>query len=158
MKVNQIVRVIATAIHAVEIIRALTECSWGGCRLDEEEVDNLRLDPDGSIICDRCYGEHFQFKCCRCLDYEEDEHQHEFLVVWEQVGEVKPGIYQVVEYSYWGGPLIGDGWLDARALRRVRDLEEDAEGNGYPCGRLCMGCRDMLLPGHKALVELNEGV
>lgn len=123
-----------------------TVCSYCGNDLVGEELGNPHRDPnDDEMMCDECYQEHFEFECCRCLNYDSTEHQHDYLVVYEQVGDVKPGIYRVISYPYHGGALIGDSWLFANSLQRIRALEEPAEDDPYyPCGHLCLECQNTL--------------
>ena len=43
--------------------------------------------------------------------------------------------------TYFGGPLIGSGCLYGNRLKRIADVNPDMDGNGYPCGHLCIDCQ-----------------
>ena len=67
------------------------------------------------------------------------------LVVFEAVSDVQPGVYKVLSQPYCTHALIGHGWLHPRALKRIADLNPDMDGEGYPCGHLCLECQKKLL-------------
>ncbi len=113
---------------------------------------------DEGWYCYDCWFDDFQFECCRCGHYDHVDRQDEFFVVFEPVAmlcgqndEASPGIYEVVAFPYYGGPIIGSGYLYGNALRRVRDVDF-ANCDDYGCGHLCLTCRDAL-----GLVQSDEG-
>lgn len=111
------------------------ECTRCGKHLDDEERENPRKDDDGDIICDECHHDKYEFTCCDCQNYGDVEDQHNMLVVFEEVDSmggpertVQPGIYRIAEEgSYYGGPIIGEGWLHG-----------ERGGAGHPCRSTAM--------------------
>ena len=129
-------------------------CSCCGNALDGEELENPQIDRrDDQPICDECFHEHFEFTCCDCCNYGDVDDQHNMLVVFNSVSsmggptrEVAPGIYKIAEDgSYFGGPIIGSGYLYGDHLERIADVNPDMDGNGYPCGHLCLNCQQSVL-------------
>lgn len=117
------------------------KCEWCGEQFSKEEIESTRE----KGMCDECFHEHREFTCCRCDEYEEKKHQHRFLVVFEPTDSwggtnIQPGIYEIIEYPYHGGPMIGRGYLFGRSLRNLNKTV-DWESNGYPCGHLCLWCQ-----------------
>lgn len=135
----------------------ISECSFCGDSLDIEESESPRTDPrDEQPICDECYHEHFEFTCCDCCNYGDVADQHNLLVVFEVVSsmggprEISPGIYRIKEGPYHGGPIIGSGYLYGDNLERIADVNPDMDGEGYPCGHLCLECQKNVLAQLKA--------
>jgi len=124
--------------------RAQTICTYCEEPLtaDELEAPHQR---DGDMYCDDCWSDNFEFICCLCRNLEDDEYQHRFLVVTEptdaECGKtVAPGVYEIVETPYYGGPIIGRLHMFADSIRRVADLPAGIDADGCPCGHLCRGC------------------
>jgi hypothetical protein len=124
------------------------ECRWCGNALSEEEADSPRRDDDNDPICDECWHNEYEFTCCWCQNYENVAHQ-DYLVISEPTpamglgpgyGPLNMGVYKIVDSPYFGGPLIGLGYLFANALEFVADLPDGIDTNGYPCGHLCREC------------------
>ena len=119
------------------------------------------IDPDDRTpVCDDCYHDHFEFTCCACEEYGEVEDQHKYLVVFEAVDDVEPGIYRIKYKPYFTSGLIGSSWLHPRTLDKVKDLpvrwlayvsitgkdifrelKAEEQDDGYPCGHLCADCQ-----------------
>ncbi len=146
-------------------VEAELKCTRCGRDLDEEEAADPRRDEDvdDGILCDECYHEHYEFECCRCGNYDHVKVQHRFLVVFVETnglfGPVAPGLYRITEFPYYGGPIIGDGWLENHALERAGDIPlrkawnletrdfdliEPVPMDDYPCGHLCGHCQEVL--------------
>jgi hypothetical protein len=122
------------------------ECSYCGDPLDLEESQSPRIDPDDDTpVCDECWHDKFEFTCCRCCEYGDVADQHNLLIVFEDIGKVIPGVYKVIDRPYYTHAMIGSGWLHEWALERIADLNPDMDGNGYPCGHLCLNCQSGLL-------------
>lgn len=111
--------------------------------LTKEEASNPHTDESWGIMCDECYQEHCEFECCRCLGFEHVDHQHDYVVVFDQVAGVASGIYRVVNTPYWFSDMF-NCWLYASALERIRDIRGIENNIGYPCGHLCLECRPAL--------------
>lgn len=99
------------------------------------------LDPnDNQPVCDECWHEHFEFECIRCGNYDNNETQHRYLVILEECGGMKPGIYRTLG-SYWCSNYF-DMWFNEWALSRIKDADGEYYNQGdYPSGHLCYGCR-----------------
>lgn len=123
------------------------ECEWCGEPLTIEEIE---YPPKEGLICDDCYHDHYEFECCICCNYGHVDHQHDFLVVggkgvrWCGRGPVHRGIYAVLKGPYFGGPMIGSGYLFREALKKVAKLPPKLRMDGYPCGHLCKECQNKL--------------
>lgn len=119
--------------------------------LNEEEAENSRTDEDGDgePLCDECWHNEYEFTCCDCQNYGHVRDQHKMLVVFERVYSmggpdryVSPGIYKIDgRGAYYGGPLIGEGWIYGDRLTRIGDVKPDMDCGGYPCGHLCKECQ-----------------
>jgi hypothetical protein len=90
------------------------ECEWCGEELTQEEINEPVA---GQAICEDCYHEHYEFTCSRCCNYEHIDCQHCWLVVFEPIddfdkrdSEIQPGIYEIVDYPYYGGMMLGGAW------------------------------------------------
>lgn len=135
-----------------------TECSLCGNALGTDELEFPHTDrDDGLPICYDCHHDKYEFTCCDCCNYGDVDDQHNLLVVFEEVGSmggpsrtVLPGIYRIKEGPYHGGPIIGEGYLYGGNLERVADVNPDMDGNGYPCGHLCLECQQHVLAQFKA--------
>lgn len=105
-------------------IQTATECGWCGNELTAEESKHPE-DRVSEPICCECFHEHYEFTCDKCENYEHIDHQHQFLVVYEKehglglYGDVEPGIYEIVNFPHYGGPMIGGGWLYNDSLRKT---------------------------------------
>jgi hypothetical protein len=130
----------------VSATKSVIECSYCGEHLGDDESENPRIDPaDDLPVCDECWHDKFEFTCCRCCEYGDVEDQHNLLVVFEKTGKVEPGVYKVTGRPYYTHALIGEGWLHDWALKRIADVNPDMDGEGYPCGHLCLNCQSNLL-------------
>lgn len=120
-------------------------CSYCGQQLEEHE----RADPqmvDDEPVCDDCYREKYCFTCCRCEEYEDNEHQHKFLVVkHDECGEleVADGVYRIVRSPYHYSSALDNGLIKS-ALEFVCALPNGIELDDYPCGHLCLSCQGKL--------------
>lgn len=124
-------------------------CGWCGSDLTPEELEYPASDFEGNAfdepICDECFHDHFEFTCNRCGNYEYEEFQHYWLVVFEtdlgspREAPITPGIYEIVSFPYYGGPIIGGCSLYGHSLRRTKATIDFRQGN-YPCGHLCRTC------------------
>ena len=99
--------------------------------------------------CQPCYDEN-TFECCACGEYDSTEQQKTMLVIAGDVrflhaGKAKPGLYHVTELPYYGGPLIGEGYLYDDSLEYLCDLPPDVDTGHYPCGHLCGDCQKIAL-------------
>ncbi|MFA7662913.1 MAG: hypothetical protein WCX88_03275 [Patescibacteria group bacterium] len=113
-----------------------------------------RFDPDceGAYVdgigdcCDGCYKDE-TFECCACGERDaSDIARRTMLVVAGDVrflcaGKAKPGLYRIVACPYYGGPLIGGGYLFDEALEFLAPLPPGLNLDGYPCGHLCRECQ-----------------
>lgn len=133
-----------------------TECSLCGNKLDSDELENPQLDrDDGDPICDECHHEKYEFTCCQCCNYGDVADQHNMLVVFEETPSsggptgatrtILPGVYRIKQGPYYGGPIIGGGYLFGDNLERIASVNPDMDGEGYPCGHLCLECQGHLL-------------
>lgn len=117
-------------------------CEWCGDELDEEE----RKFPREKGMCDDCFHEKREFRCCRCGNHELKGYQHRFLVVFvDGYGEnsdipLKRGIYEIVDFPYFGGSMLGGGHFFDRCLRQLKPAVDWASSDGYPSGHLCRDC------------------
>jgi hypothetical protein len=120
------------------------ECRWCGKNLDWEEAENPRRDGDGDPICDNCWHDYYEFTCCWCQNYDEIQHQNYLAIVEptrSEYGVLGIGIYKIIDAPYFGGPLIGQGYLFADSLEFAAKLPDGIDTNGYPCGHLCRECQ-----------------
>lgn len=128
----------------METAKKVTQCTLCGKEFDAEELDSPRTDEDGDPICDDCYHEHYEFTCRCCQNYGDVKDQHNLLVVFKETSGVLPGIY-ATKGTYCTHALIGEGWLHPGALARIADVNPDMDGEGYPCGHLCLECQGHVL-------------
>jgi len=102
-------------------------------------------DDDTQIICDDCHREFYEFECCFCADYTDQINQHNMIVVFEDVHDVTPGIYEIIDKPYYWSAMIDAGFF-SHALVRIGDVPKEYEGIGYPSGHLCMHCQELYKP------------
>jgi len=125
-------------------------CEWCGSAFDDPaERDDPRRDANGEPICDQCYEDEFQYRCCWCGEYEEIEHRHKLVVVAEPQGfrpRIYRGIYRIVSLPYYADGMI-QGWLFAHALKKICPLPEGIDTRDYPCGHLCRECQQKVEGG-----------
>lgn len=118
-----------------------TECTRCGEELDSEERESPRLDVDETAICDQCYHDNFEFTCSRCEGYGDNEDQHRYLVIFEECGGLRPGIYRINRKPYFISNYF-DMWWIKESLSRLRDADGYyADQDLYPSGHLCYGCQ-----------------
>ena len=128
------------------VTQELAKCASCEDALTKEEQE-YPVEEFGGLLCCDCEHEHLDFVCCRCQNYERNEHQDECLVVFEPVlgypsgGHVPTGVYRILTGPYHGGPLIGEAYFFEESLQRIGDLTEEYwEEFGAPCGHLCRDC------------------
>ncbi len=87
--------------------------------------------------------------CCRCGEWQDDdERERQLLIVAEPVdalGEaepIAPGIYEIVAYPYYGGPIIGEPYLFDDALTLLTTDISGCNTEDYACGHLCASCEE----------------
>jgi len=122
------------------------ECEQCGKALDGEELEFPRKEEDGTVLCDECWHEEYEFTCCLCEEYGLVEHQHAFVVVFDAEGAgagiEKLGIYRVIRTPYWCSNYF-NAWLFPDAVKWVAPLPPVVE-DYYPCGHLCLSCQEEL--------------
>ncbi len=128
------------------------ECGMCGELLDDEERLNSRLHEDGDLICDRCYTDEYEFTCYYCWEYAPIEDQHKMLVVNEECGGLKRGVYRIIDSPYYTSNYF-NMWFNPECFEFVcavpKDLlrpEEMFLGGSYPTGHLCQGCQYKVTP------------
>jgi hypothetical protein len=140
---------------------ATTETLCTDCEdvLDAEDPYQY-VDVDGQPVCEECHDDR-EFECCRCLNYDYDEYQHDIgcllilanddenLLRFQCGDPVQSGVYRIIKHPYYGGPLIGKGYLFGRSIERLGDSPADCDPDPYPCGHLCRECKS------KTLAELG---
>jgi hypothetical protein len=117
------------------------DCNCCGCKLDSEEFEQPKLDEYGDPICDQCYEEEYEFKCCWCNQHEHNDQADKFLVVAnaEEAG-FPHGVYEIVIKPYYRDGMI-EGSLIKSSLKRIADVPEGLKIELYPCGHLCQSCQ-----------------
>ncbi len=122
-------------------------CDWCGNELDEEEREAPRLTAEKKPICDDCHHKEYEFTCCWCEEYGDNEVQHKILVVFVPTSasygdKVQPGVYEITGGPYWTSDYFSS-WLDKNNLKRMCSLPEDLQEDDpyYPVGHLCEGCQ-----------------
>jgi hypothetical protein len=123
------------------------KCSYCQDELDDEEIKNPPKGEDGNILCDDCYNEEYCFECCLCGDYGDIKDQHKMVVVFREA-MVKPGLYKVLDESYWAASLLDDDTNDIvfpHAVQRIGDIPEGAHSDGYLLGHLCAECQEKVV-------------
>lgn len=122
-------------------------CGWCGEELSEEERENPFHDDAGEPICDECYSDHFEFRCCRCENYEHVDYQDEIgnlLVIQDDEGpeevRVGTGIYRILKHPYYQVELLGPDWAYRESLELVTPHLNGADPSPYPAGHLCRDC------------------
>ncbi len=122
------------------------KCEWCDVQLDEEEASGPSLGEDDEIICDDCHHEQYEFVCCLCENYDENDIQHAMLVVFpyneddESLG-VQPGVYRVTSLPYYDSPMLGKGRLRPSSLEWLCSCPPQVIIGGFPCGHLCGDCQ-----------------
>jgi hypothetical protein len=119
-------------------------CHSCGAELTEQDLEGPEHDEDGNIICDDCYHEEYCFECCLCGEYGDVKDQHNMVVVFEE-SMVEPGLYRVLNESYWAAPLLGKAIIFPHAVERIGDIPEGANDRGYQLGHLCADCQEKVM-------------
>ena len=127
-------------------MNTLTDCTRCGIRLDDEEFENPRLDKgaDNEPICDQCYRELYELDCPLCEEHFDDPQTWEpNQFIYAPWGVPTPGIYRVLEWPFYGGPLLGDAAYDMDAIEFVKAHHKPGieEGNF-----ICPDCIKKYLP------------
>jgi hypothetical protein len=97
---------------------------------------------DDEPLCESCWRDE-QFVCCKCDEYEWVSQQGRIgglVVVADDDSGVPVGVYEVTEHPYYTAGLIGSSWLHDWALKRIGDVPNGVDTDGYPVGHLCRGC------------------
>ncbi len=136
------------------------KCDWCEYDLDDEERESPRLNGSDEPICDDCYQEEYEFPCCLCENYDEQDVQHEMLVVFVPTSasggdKVQPGVYAITGGPYWGTDYFSS-WLDASQLAWLCPLPESLRDDDpfYPVGHLCRDCqKEMQVRGVQELTK-----
>ena len=117
------------------------DCNCCGRKLDGEEQEQPKLDEDGDPICDQCFEEEYEFRCCWCDQSEHNNHADKFLVVAnaEEAGFPR-GVYEIVSKPYFRDGMT-EGSLIKSALKRIADVPEGLKIEWYCCGHLCQSCQ-----------------
>ena len=148
-----------------EILPEGTKCPNCGYKLDEEERESPRLSWDNEPICDDCYQEEYQYRCCNCEEhYDQDEDgqdvQHNMIVVFSPTvssyGEkVLPGVYRVTGGPYWSTDYFSS-CLHSYNLKWLCKLTESfqKEDPFYPVGHLCTDCQQEM--EKRGVLELTK--
>ncbi len=125
-----------------ENIDVCVTCPSCGERLSAAEEASPRTGDDADVLCDACYREFYEFDCCWCEEYDDDEYQHVLLVVFDalEAGVDLPGVYRINETPYYSQPLVGQGRLWEDSLTWLGYLQA-CLGDGSPCGHLCQRCQ-----------------
>lgn len=115
------------------------KCSWCGERCEDGPMRGKGAD----AICYDCWRDHCTFDCCQCCEIEDDEHQDEIgclLVVKDKMAGVTVGLYEIVDHPYYGGPIIGSGYLFPESLKRIGRSPAGCDTGQFPVGHLCREC------------------
>ena len=122
------------------------KCPWCSQEFDDEERETPRLSGD-EPICDDCYQDEYEFACCDCQGYDEQEIQHKMLVVFVPTSascgdKVQPGVYSIIGGPYWTTDYFSS-WLNAHRLVWLCSLPESLQDDDpyYPVGHLCRDCQ-----------------
>ncbi len=123
------------------------KCAWCGYDLDDEERECPRLDSQDEPICDNCYHESYEFTCCNCENYDDQDIQHEMLVVLVPTSasygdKVQPGVYRITDGPYWSTDYFSS-CLHAYQLAWLCSLPDSLQDDDsyYPVGHLCRDCQ-----------------
>jgi hypothetical protein len=109
-------------------------------------ADDDPYEYEDGVLCDDCNEELNEFRCCLCQENGDVEDQHNMVVIIDEEGVNMPrGVYMILEYPYYSSDMFSM-WLDEWALERIGDTPKDADGDGYPCGHLCIECQKKLMP------------
>lgn len=125
-------------------------CSLCGEEFNEEEVEDPYME-DGEAICDNCYHDLNAFECCWCGEYDDIENQHNMIVVFDAKAARlnQPGVYRVSGNPYYRHSVLGEGEIIKHAVERIADVSSDMDGDGYPCGHLCLQCQNEIIEAMK---------
>lgn len=127
-------------------------CTYCGNTLREEELEEPLMDDEENVICYECYNDHFEFKCCKCEEYDHIDNQHKMLVVVdEEEAGLPAGLYRILELPYYSASLLGDVSWNEWALERIGDVPDGVDTGSYACGHLCGRCQE------EVLKKLNRG-
>ncbi len=124
------------------------KCRNCGDRFDPDSVGGY-VDGIGEC-CDACYTDE-TFECCACGERDaSDIAQRTMLIVAGNVrflsgDKAKRGVYRITECPYYGGPLIGGGYLFDESLEYLAPLPPGLSVYDYPCGHLCRNCQAVVL-------------
>lgn len=149
-----------------DILPENTECPSCGAPLDDEERESPRLDWEEKPICDDCYQEEYQYRCCNCEEhYDQDDQdgqdvQHKMLVVFVPTSasygdKVQPGIYRITGSPYWSTDYFSS-CLHTNKLKwlcKVPDVLQNDE-HYYPVGHLCEECQQEMK--QRGVLELTK--
>ena len=132
-------------------IKIPTECPWCSEELTREEIEHP-VYRQGELICDECDTEHFQFSCCMCDEYEENEYQEAIgclLVVAEPVdmfpsGRAYRGIYEITKHPYYRCGMLGGSDLFKKAVKKISPLPKGIDPGEFHCGYLCRPCAEKM--------------
>src|SRR5690606_34937634 len=98
---------------------------------------------DGTVWCDECFRRLFTFHCCKCNDYEHNDNQHRYMVVFdEEEAGIPRGVYRIIDKPYHISAMVGSGWLCNGSLLRVGEVPDGCDSDGYPCDHLCTTCSE----------------
>jgi len=132
------------------------ECEYCGELLSDEEFDSPMHDEAGSVMCDACWSDTYEFTCDVCLEYGHVADQHKMLIVWDaDEAGVDAGWYRIVSFPYYTASVIGRGWIHRDAVERVDSAPPRLESY-YPCGHLCGDCQQQYAAMFSALREMNS--
>lgn len=131
----------AEGSHSGEGADTNIECTMCGNRLNNYEVDDPRTNDQGGLVCDDCYREHYTFECCLCREDDETTHQHNMVVVFNDLAGVPVGTYRVTGYPYYSCSILGDGEILPFRVERIGDVPNGAESDDCWCGHLCRDCQ-----------------
>lgn len=129
----------------------MKKCSYCKDAIPREQHADPYTDDNGDAVCDSCYYDYFTFSCVRCCNLEEKKFEGAIgeLFAVTDASVAPTGIYRVLDWPFYGGPMIGRSWLFEEAVKRVRKTACGCDTNGYPCGFICRECRGALLPTPK---------
>ena len=113
----------------------------------EFDFDYEGDEAEGQYFCDECRHEYL-FTCPICEGSELEDHRGMLgaaLIVNEAVGDVVPGIYEIVRWPYYGGAIGGATEIFSWAVKRLGDLPPEAiDTAGFPCGHVCRYCDEQV--------------
>jgi hypothetical protein len=147
-----------------DLIGPVATCPCCERELSDDERRAPLRDADGLVLCDDCWSEQYEAQCHHCgrtvIDEEDIDGQPaqltgrpgELIVLYEpcptdDAGDLPPGIYRVLAWPIYTAPMIGSGWLEARHLRRVADIDMavalpwEHHHSTALAGPMCWACR-----------------